>query len=278
MLNDGGMIKRRLAFLNCLIALLGALALFVSAAHPTTPPSVGKKTLRVMSYNIHVGVGMDKALDLPRIASVINAEHPDLVGLQEVDRGVKRTEGKDEIVELAKLTSMNYAFAHNLDYQGGQYGVAILSRLPIKTIDHRKYENRREAERRGMLRVEIELAGQTINFVTTHLDYQFEDGRVFETEQLLKFLENVKGPLIVVGDFNDEPVGGAYKLMRRGFQDAWMVSKTKEPGLSYPADNPVKRIDYIFARNSDRLRVKHPRIVTSLASDHLPVIAEIEIR
>jgi len=130
-----------------------------------------------MTYNIHVGVGMDKKLDLRRIAEVINAQHPDLVGLQEVDRGVKRTEGKDEIAELAKLTGLNYAFAHNLDFQGGQYGVAILSRFPIKEIDHRKYENRREAERRGMIRVEIEIRGRTTNFVTTHLDYQFEDGR-----------------------------------------------------------------------------------------------------
>ncbi|HKE60496.1 MAG TPA: endonuclease/exonuclease/phosphatase family protein, partial [Pyrinomonadaceae bacterium] len=69
-----------------------------------------------MTYNIHVGVGMDKKLDLQRIAEAINREQPDLVGLQEVDRGVKRTEGKDEIVELAGLTKMQYAFAHNLDF------------------------------------------------------------------------------------------------------------------------------------------------------------------
>jgi endonuclease/exonuclease/phosphatase family metal-dependent hydrolase len=71
-----------------------------------------------------------------------------------------------------------------------------------------------------MIRVEIEFAGRTINFVTTHLDYQFEDGRVFETEQLLKFLEGINGPLIVVGDFNDEPQGNTYKLMLTGFEDA----------------------------------------------------------
>src|SRR5512145_1670899 len=94
-----------------------------------------KKTLRVMTYNIHVGVGMDKKLDLQRIADVINRERPDLVGLQEVDRGVKRTEGKDEIAELAKMTRMDYAFAHNLDYQGGQYGVAILSRSLLKNTE-----------------------------------------------------------------------------------------------------------------------------------------------
>src|SRR6185295_5883839 len=98
---------------------------------------------------------MDQKFDLERIAEVINKEKTDLVGLQEVDRGVRRTQGVDEIVELSKLTKMNYAFANNLDYQGGVYGVAILSRFPIGTIDHRKFENRREAERRGMLRIEV---------------------------------------------------------------------------------------------------------------------------
>src|ERR687889_385357 len=99
-----------------------------------------KQTVRVMTYNIHVGVGMDKKLDLQRIADVINRERPDLVGLQEVDRGVRRTEGKDEIAELAALTQMHFAFAPNLDYQGGKYGVAILSRWPIKDTVHRMFE------------------------------------------------------------------------------------------------------------------------------------------
>jgi len=231
-----------------------------------------------MTYNIHVGVGMDKKLDLQRIADVINREQPDLVGLQEVDRGVKRTEGKDEIADLAKMTGMTYAFAHNLDYQGGQYGVAILSRFPIGAIDHRKYENRLEAERRGMIRVEVKIGGKTINFVTTHLDYQHNDGRLFETEQMLKFLQEVKGPLIIVGDFNDEPSGVAYNLMRASFDDAWLASGTKGPGLSYPADKPAKRIDYIFTRHTDRVRAKKAWVVNSPASDHVPVVAELEIR
>jgi endonuclease/exonuclease/phosphatase family metal-dependent hydrolase len=236
---------------------------------------VAKKTLRVMTYNIHVGVGMDKKLDLQRIAEVINHERPDLVGLQEVDRGVKRTEGKDEIVELAGLTKMQYAFAHNLDFQGGQYGVAILSRFPIRNIDHHKYENKREAERRGMLRVEVEFGGRTLNFVTTHLDYQYEDGRLFETEQLLKFLVDVKGPMILVADLNDEPVGSAYQLLLRSFKDAWLDSRTKALGLSYPADKPVKRIDYVFYRASDPLRAEKAWVVDTLASDHVPVVVDL---
>src|SRR5687767_9252619 len=125
-----------------LLAFVCALLLWSST--PSAPSAIAKRSIRVMTYNIHVGVGMDKKLDLQRIADVINKERPDLVGLQEVDRGVERTQRKDEIVELASLTKMEYAFAHNLDYQGGQYGVAILSRFKINRIDHRMYQNRRE--------------------------------------------------------------------------------------------------------------------------------------
>jgi len=252
-------------------------ALLVPAAPPAGPTNF-KKTLRIMTYNIHVGVGMDKKLDLKRIADVINTQKPDLVGLQEVDRGVKRTEGKDEIAELAALTRMDYAFAHNLDFQGGQYGVAILSRfLLLKNVDHRMFENKREAERRGMLHVQVELDNQVINFVTTHLDYQYEDGRVFETEQMLKFLEEVKGPLIVVADMNDEPTGEAYKMMLRNFNDAWVASRAKGEGFSFPADKPIKRIDYIFYRAAE-LKAKRAEVVETLASDHVPVIAELQLR
>ena len=235
-----------------------------------------KTSLRVMTYNIHVGVGMDKKLDLQRIADVINREKPDLVGLQEVDRGVKRTEGKDEIAELAALTRMEYAFAPNLDFQGGKYGVAILSRFPIKNTVHRMFENKREAERRGMLLVEVAVDGKPLAFVTTHLDYQFEDGRVFETEQLLSFLADVKGPLIVVADMNDVPSGGAYQLMRTKFDDAWVTSRAEGDGFSYPADKPVKRIDHIFYRQN--VRAKKARVVETLASDHVPVVAELELQ
>lgn len=260
-----------------LLMIFTAVLLLVASFPPAaSEPVAASNKLRVMTYNIHVGVGMDKKLDLQRIADVITHEKPDLVGLQEVDRGVKRTEGKDEIAELAAMTQMHYAFAHNLDYQGGQYGVAILSRYPIQNIVHRKFQNVREAERRGMLGVEVNTGKRTINFVTTHLDYQFADGRLFEAEQMLGFLRQVKPALIVVGDFNDEPSGSTYKLMTEGFDDAW--SRSKDAGLSYPADKPAKRIDFIFTRRGDRLRIKKAWTVTTLASDHLPVVADIEFR
>jgi endonuclease/exonuclease/phosphatase family metal-dependent hydrolase len=230
-----------------------------------------------MTYNIHVGIGMDKKLDLPRIAAVINEQKPDLVGLQEVDRGVTRTQRIDEIVELARLTRMNYDFAFNLRYQGGQYGVAILSRSPIKAMEHRVYQNLREAERRGFIRAEVSVRGVTLNFVTTHLDYQFDDGRLFEARQLLAALKDIKGPLVVVGDFNDGPTGQTYQLVREQFDDAWLETRPSEGGFTYPSDKPEKRIDYIFTRATDRFQAKRVWIVNTLASDHVPVVADLEI-
>lgn len=256
--------------------------LFIFALLLTVPaaPRAGTATVRarvrlkVMSYNIHVGIGMDKKLDLARIAEVIKRHRADIVGLQEVDRGVERTGRVDEIRELARLTGMDYAFAHNLDFQGGQYGVAVLSRFPILAIDHRRFANRRERERRGFIRVEVEVEGRRLNFVTTHLDYQFLDGRVFETEQLLKALEEVHGPLIVAGDFNEEPPGGAYDMMlKAGFADGW----TQEPtaGLTYPADKPSKRIDYVFHRNLGGTVHTEASVPDTLASDHRPLVVNL---
>ena len=247
------------------------------AARRALPSPVSRRSIRVMTYNIHVGVGMDKKLDLARIASVIKKQHPDLVGLQEVDRGVERTQRIDEIAELANLTKMDYAFAFNLKYQGGQYGVAILSKSPILATDHHLYLNTREAERRGFIRAEVHIGGQLVNFVTTHLDYQYEDGRVFEAQQLLAAMKDVRGPLIVVGDFNDVPAGDAFKLMSQSFDDAWSQVRSSDDGFSYPADKPAKRIDYILTRQTDRIRAQRAWIVDTLASDHVPVVAELEL-
>ena len=276
-----------------LALLVAGAALIVSAgggdlpprtACARTPTTRALRTLRVMTYNIHVGIGMDKKQDLARIADVIKHERPDLVGLQEVDRGVERTKRVDQVAELARLTGMEYAFAHNLNYQGGQYGVAVLSRLPILAIDHRRYAHLREAERRGFIRVEVSVGGARINFINTHLDYQQADNRLFETAQLLTAIEPIKAPRIVVGDFNDEPTGTAYRLMLSQFADAWTQSLVRETaasdaqefGHTYPADRPVKRIDYILYGMNGGLRAKRAWIPRTSASDHLPLVADVE--
>ncbi|MDT5272540.1 MAG: hypothetical protein QOH49_4726 [Acidobacteriota bacterium] len=272
--------RRFLFFILVLLFVVPAAPRFYAVR---AEPARGRVRLNVMSYNIHVGIGMDKKLDLKRIAEVIRRNRIDIVGLQEVDRNVERTGRVDEIKELARLTGMDYAFAHNLDYQGGQYGVAVLSRFPILAIDHRRYANRRERERRGFIRVEIEVGGRRLNFVTTHLDYQWGEGRIFEAEQLLKALADVRGPLLVVGDFNEEPPGGAYDMMlKAGFADVWQSCPTcaQDPagGLTYPADKPTKRIDYIFYRGLDDDEHANASVPDTLASDHRPLVVSLVLK
>jgi endonuclease/exonuclease/phosphatase family metal-dependent hydrolase len=267
---------------GCALCALCALAayLVVVAPHSGSLAAArgGERTLRVMSYNIHTGVGMDKKLDLPRIAELIKRERPDLVGLQEVDRGVERTGRVDQIEELARLTGMQYAFAPNLAYQGGWYGVAVLSRFPILSSEHARFQHLREAERRGYLRVEVSLGGRAVSFVTTHLDYQYDDNRLYETRQLLEAVSRADAPLIVAGDFNEEPDGASYKLMLSRFADAWPAGGAEGGGLTYPADKPRKRIDYIFHTPRDRTRARRARVIESLASDHRALVAEIELK
>lgn len=270
-----------LSSMTLLLLLLSHASVASSRARPVVlpEPARGKIRLTVMSYNIHVGIGMDKKLDLARIAEVINRERPDLVGLQEVDRGVERTGRRDQIAELARLTKMEYAFAPNLQFQGGHYGVAVLSRHPITEIDHRRYGHLREAERRGFVRVAVLVGGRLVNFVTTHLDYQHADNRLYETKQLLAALEAITTPLVVVGDFNDEPDGDSYKAMTEKFADGWAESDkgSKREGLTYPADKPSKTIDYVFYRRGARTRARGAKVVNTLASDHLPLVAVVEL-
>ena len=247
-------------------------------ARPRAAAPSAARTLRVMSYNVHVGIGMDKKLDLARVAEVIRRERPDLVGLQEVDRGVERTGRVDEIAELARLTGMEYAFAPNLAYQGGWYGVAILSRFPILSTEHARYGHMREAERRGYLRAEVAVGGRAVSFVVTHLDYQHDDNRLFETRQLLEAVARNDAPTIIAGDFNDEPAGASYKLMLTRFADAWAESKAAGEGLTYPADVPRKRIDFIFHAPRERVRARRAWVVESLASEHRALVAEIELK
>lgn len=261
---------------KAIFALLALAALAVPFSTRNVESNARGRSLRVMSYNIHVGVGMDKRLDLKRIADVILREKPDLVGLQEVDRGVERTGRIDEIAELARLTKMDYAFAHNLDYQGGQYGVAILSRYPILATDHRRYMNLREAERRGFLRAEVFADGLRVNFVTTHLDYRDKDNRLHETRQLTAALKAFDAPVIIAGDFNDEPTGESYKLLLEDFKDAWLNAGAGA-GFTFPSDKPAKRIDYIFIKG-EKIKVRRAWTTNSLASDHLPLAAELELK
>ncbi|EEF58422.1 endonuclease/exonuclease/phosphatase family protein, partial [Pedosphaera parvula] len=98
------------------------------ARHDTKPV-----TFRVMTYNIQHGAGMDHKVDLLRTAEAIKHEQPDIVALEEVDKGVERTERRDLTTELAAMTGMRGYFNNNFFFQGGEYGNAALTKFPILT-------------------------------------------------------------------------------------------------------------------------------------------------
>ena len=227
--------------------------------------------IRVVTYNIHHGEGTDGKLDLERIAAVINAEKPDLVGLNEVDQGVRRSQGIDEPAELAKLTGMTHVFEKNIDHDGGKYGNAVLSRLPIVRHDNHQLPSDYEGEQRGVLEVEVGDKDESLLFLCTHLDYRPED---HERRASIETIENIVAhsdgqPVILAGDLNATPES---KVMET-FAKSWGRSNS-EPVATFPAANPNKQIDYILFRPAAAWEVVETRVLDeAVASDHRGMMA-----
>lgn len=200
--------------------------------------------LRVISYNIHHGEGVDRRLDLPRIAGVLRAEQPDLVALQEVDQQVGRTGNVDQPQELAQLTGMQVAFGGNISLQGGRYGNAVLSRFPVVRHWNRLLPNVASGEQRGLLGCELELpdgAGQLL-FCSTHFDHRSDPAeRVQSAERLPELLREWSGPAILGGDLNDVAGSRALQIVQR----EWLPTNSQHlPTI--PVDQPKQQIDFIL--------------------------------
>ena len=113
------------------------------------------QSVTVLSYNIHHAEGMDAKIDLQRIAAVIQSVSPDVVALQEVDRETKRSGGVDQAKTLERLTGLKMVFGRAIDFEGGQYGNAVLSRLPIKRATSHTLPHSEGREPRVVLAVEL---------------------------------------------------------------------------------------------------------------------------
>lgn len=163
--------------------------------------------LRVLTYNIHHGEGMDGRVDLERIAGVIRQADADLVALQEVDRGVERTARVDQPAQLAALTGMQAVFERNIEYQGGDYGNAVLTRLPIIRHQNHFLPPSLPKEQRGMLEVHVSVSGRALIFLATHFDYHPDDGeRLASAKVVREFVDGHPGlPVILAGDLNARP-------------------------------------------------------------------------
>ncbi len=249
-----------------------------SAARSQTDQSMPPATLRVLTYNIHHGVGDDGKLDLQRIADVINAVKPDLVALQEVDKRVERSNHIDEPAVLAKLTGMHPVFEKNIDFQGGEYGNAILSRSPVIRHVNNKLPQSYADEQRGLLEAHIEHHGRPVIFYATHFDYRGDDTERLASSVMLKDLieQQSTQTIIVAGDLNTRPDTAVMKKLRKFLVDTH--NEENGPGYTFPADNPDRRIDYIMHTPRAGLKVIESRVIDEpVASDHRPLLVVYEM-
>jgi endonuclease/exonuclease/phosphatase family metal-dependent hydrolase len=247
----------------------------VGAALTGTRDPGGAPVLRVLTYNIHHGEGLDGRLDLARTAAVVSAAAPDLVALQEVDRGTRRTGGQDQLAELERLTGMHAAFGKAMDYQGGSYGVAVLSRSPIRRASNRRLPGSPDREPRTALSVDVDARAPVgrVQFTTTHLD----QGRdLMDQVAQASYLANASaGGLeqtsILAGDLNTRPDTRTMRILATRWTDMFI-----DPPLD-PGGRPRRRIDYVMVRQSASWRTVESRYIDApLASDHQPVLVVLE--
>ncbi|GIP35264.1 endonuclease/exonuclease/phosphatase family protein [Paenibacillus sp. J2TS4] len=236
-------------------------------------------TVKVMSFNIRHGVGMDGVLDLERIASVIRDSGADIVGLQEVDRHYSaRSDFEDQAKKLAEALGMHYRYAANLDRDplepGGkrrQYGTAVLSKYPIIQSQNHLLSSF-GAEQRGLLETTINVKGNHVQFYTTHLGLTLEQ-RLAQIDEILAITGQYDRTTIITGDFNADPASEEINLMKTLYQDGF---SDQNDAYTFPANLPRVRIDYIFLSESAELLNKST--IPSLSSDHLPIIGDITLK
>ncbi len=241
------------------------------------PTDATPVVLRVMTYNIHRAEGLDGKVDLERIANIIRQSNADIVALQEVDKNTQRTGGIDMPAELADLTGMNVVFGANLDnYQGGQYGTAILSRFPIESHENHRLKQVRKGEQRGVLMAVLKVTQGQLLFTCTHLDHtQDQAERLFSETQFTDiFAGHASLPTVFCGDFNDTPDSELHRRLSEKWIDAWGLAG-KGNGYTMSSGKPTRRIDYIWLSDKKNFKVRWLDVPQTEASDHLPLVAEI---
>jgi endonuclease/exonuclease/phosphatase family metal-dependent hydrolase len=233
---------------------------------------------RVMSFNIHHAQGTDGVLDVPRIATVIRTQRPDVVGLQEVDRHWSdRSAFEDQAARLARLLDMHVVYGANLDLDPPaedlprrQYGTAILSRYPILTWENTLLPRFGDHEQRGLLRALINVRGGPVQVYNTHLQHNDAAERLEQAKAIVELIGTPEEPVILTGDLNAPPEAPEIAPLTELLRDAW----SGPGGYTHPSEQPTHRIDYVLG--SRDLAPRRAAVITSdaAASDHLPVVAD----
>jgi len=256
------------------------------------------KEIRVVSFNIAHARGTDNKYDLPRIAKVIMAEKPDIVALQEVDRKTKRSDKVDQAAELGRLTGLNAVFEPALEFDGGEYGNAVLTRFAVRShqnLELASFKNvsPERAEQHGVVVVELgEKDGPALLFLSTQVDWrQDRDGtseRLASAKTINEYIEKRDDQLaILAGTMNAVPKNASIVELAKSWRIAGVNSdgtKFQAEGIgdnkklrllkSYPAATPRYALDYVMCRPIDRWQVVEVRTLDNDALlYHLPVMA-----
>jgi endonuclease/exonuclease/phosphatase family metal-dependent hydrolase len=247
------------------------------ASHP--------ERLRVMTYNVHGCVGMDGKLAPERIARVIARHAPDIVALQELDVGRRRSNGVDQAELIARHLEMEQIFSASLHVEEGRYGNAILTHLPMRLIKAEGLPSgasRRRLEPRGALWVAIEVGGVEIQVLNTHLGLSPGE-RKAQADALVGpdwlAAPACRDPVLFCGDLNALPNAPACRRLGKRLRNIDADRPNKARKGTFFGRFPVMRIDHIFVGSDIAVeKVEIPSSsLTRVASDHLPLIADLHI-
>lgn len=229
----------------------------------------------VASYNIRHGRGMDGIVNLARTGEAIRALQADVVALQEVDRLVQRSGSIDEPAVLGAQLGMAHAFGAFMPYQGGEYGMAILSRFPIRRQHALRLPDGNEP--RVALMAEVELPSRRrVLVVNVHFDWVSNDTlRYRQVAALAAVLDTVSLPTVLLGDFNDQPGTRTLTRWDARFRAA---AKPARDRFTFSSTEPTKEIDHILLAPVASWAAASARVVSdSLTSDHRPLVATVRL-
>jgi endonuclease/exonuclease/phosphatase family metal-dependent hydrolase len=227
--------------------------------------------IRVVSYNIRSGLSSS----IDDIAAVLTQLDGDVVALQEVDRHVKRTRGEDQAALLARKLGYQYVYAATRTREGGDFGIAFLSRLPIARVERIEMRAPGALEPRVALDADLCVGNGVLHFVTGHLDVL-----PWSERNNADVLANAIRPwlgegLVVAGDFNAPPTAaGPRKLMALGLEDSL---RDHVKGATFQGLGPRQRIDYLFTDAAMSRRVLGGGTLETPASDHKPVFLDLDM-
>ncbi|HET6763872.1 MAG TPA: endonuclease/exonuclease/phosphatase family protein [Longimicrobiaceae bacterium] len=267
------------------LTVFAVAALLAGCASAARAPAAGRE-VTVLVYNIHAGKDAAGRESLGRVAELVRSTQADLVLMQEVDRNTQRSGPTDQPARLAELTGYSVAFGRTIGFQGGDYGVALLSRWPIQrdtlvplTVTAPPGRTTEGREQRGVLMATIAAPGGPLAVLDTHLDHLGEDvWRIQEIATVLRVARSAGEagmPVLLGGDFNARPESAVHAELRgAGFRDAW-AGCGQGDAMTFPANAPTRRIDYLYI--TGHTRCLDARVLASDASDHRPVLIRLRL-